>query len=412
MVDSSNPTCPVCGCSGAKVARITLESLLSPDAASRIGHGEYRFCVSPDCDIVYYADPERIADPQRIFVKADMAVRVGIKERTDPRPICYCFNHSIKQIEAEVAETGSSTVLKDITERMQEGCWCETRNPSGRCCLGTVADSIDRAVRARQSGTDENGGTGGTGGSYGDESLRDCCAVSSCTGTGDLDEDRMPVGASRDSSPAQRVGLAAAAGSIATAMLSSACCWIPLLLLALGASAVGVSTFFEKYRLILLGLTGLMLSLGFYLVYFRASACVPGSACAARSSRMRRFSRVMLLVSTVVVIASAAFPKYVGYLLKGDDSDTANLLSATGAEAADLDYELAEFVFDIQGMSCEACAIRLRSELAKVAGVRSVRLSYDDKLARVAALDDSIVPLVIEKTAQTGFTAHARPSKP
>lgn len=117
----------------------------------------------------------------------------------------------------------------------------------------------------------------------------------------------------------------------------------------------------------------------------------------------------MLSVSTVVVITSAAFPQYVGYLLGGGDSDTANLLSATKAEAASFDAALAEFVFDIEGMSCEACAIRLRSELAKVDGVRSVRLDYDAKLAHVAAIDDSIVPLVIETTAQAGFTAHARP---
>ncbi len=38
-----------------------------------------------------------------------------------------------------------------------------------------------------------------------------------------------------------------------TALLSPACCWLPLLLIAFGASAAGVSGFFETYRPYLLG---------------------------------------------------------------------------------------------------------------------------------------------------------------
>ena len=37
-------------------------------------------------------------------------------------------------------------------------------------------------------------------------------------------------------------------GSVVAAVLSSACCWLPLLLLAFGASAAGVSAFFERWR--------------------------------------------------------------------------------------------------------------------------------------------------------------------
>ena len=71
----------------------------------------------------------------------------------------------------------------------------------------------------------------------------------------------------------EKAGMLAATGAVVTAILSSACCWLPLLLLAFGASAVGVSSWFEKYRLIFLGITALMLASGYYLVYFKAPTC-------------------------------------------------------------------------------------------------------------------------------------------
>lgn len=42
--------------------------------------------------------------------------------------------------------------------------------------------------------------------------------------------------------------LAAAWGALVTVVLGSACCWLPLLLVAFGFSAAGVGQFFEQYR--------------------------------------------------------------------------------------------------------------------------------------------------------------------
>ena len=44
----------------------------------------------------------------------------------------------------------------------------------------------------------------------------------------------------------QKVGLWATGGAVISAILSSACCWLPFLLIAFGASAAGVSGFFEE----------------------------------------------------------------------------------------------------------------------------------------------------------------------
>ena len=133
--------CPECGTKGKKVKRITLESLLTPDSALRIGEGRYRFCDATDCDTVYFGDDGTT------FAKSDLTVRVGVKESASPRHVCYCFDHTIEEIDAEVQETGQSTVLDDIKARMKTACWCDTKSPQGACCLGNVANAI-KTIRA------------------------------------------------------------------------------------------------------------------------------------------------------------------------------------------------------------------------------------------------------------------------
>ena len=173
--------------------------------------------------------------------------------------------------------------------------------------------------------------------------------------------------------PGERAGLWAAGGSVISAVAASACCWIPLSLIALGISAGGVSAWFEKYRLLFLGVTAVLLGTGFYFVYFRAPVCAPGSACAAPNPKLRRFNRVMLWVATVVVIASATFPKYVGFLLAG----------SAPAEAAVPAGELTILNLRIEGMTCDGCATIVRSALGDVPGVHSAWAGYPEAKARV-----------------------------
>jgi NAD(P)H-nitrite reductase large subunit len=71
-------------------------------------------------------------------MRGDLTVRVGIKERNGPRHVCYCFNHTIEEIEEEVRRSGTTTVLDDIKTRMKTACWCETKSPQGSCCLASV----------------------------------------------------------------------------------------------------------------------------------------------------------------------------------------------------------------------------------------------------------------------------------
>jgi hypothetical protein len=104
----------------------------------------YYFCDDPACDVVYFP-----ANPQApLFRRGDLLVRVGVKEKDDPIPVCYCFSFTRGDILDEIRSTGRSTVAERITAEVKAGnCACEVKNPSGRCCLGEVARTTKDGLR-------------------------------------------------------------------------------------------------------------------------------------------------------------------------------------------------------------------------------------------------------------------------
>jgi len=110
-------------------------------------------------------------------------------------------------------------------------------------------------------------------------------------------------------SAASSKGVWVVLGSILAAVVASACCWLPLLLLSLGVSAAGVSAKFEPMRPYFLTLTGVLLAAGFYFAYRPAPACSPESGCEQPRPRMRSFQRLMLWAGTLMVIAFSFLPK-------------------------------------------------------------------------------------------------------
>ena len=128
------PLCPVAGTPGKRVSETTLRALLRPERQADVALTRYRFCATPGCDVVYFAE-----DGSHLFTRSDLLVRVGIKEAEAPRPVCYCFGYSVEDMIDEIRMTGRTTVPDRIRTRLEsEGCHCETANPQGSCCLGTV----------------------------------------------------------------------------------------------------------------------------------------------------------------------------------------------------------------------------------------------------------------------------------
>ena len=146
--------CHVCGTPGKRVDTTTMRPMLNDELAAGIDCDQndscangcksvsadtgWRFCDSPDCDVVYFAE-----EGDTSFTKSQLTVSVGVKEKTGERPLCYCFGHSVASIKEEIRTNGHSDSLEDVCKRMNDpGCRCETENPSGSCCLGSVAKGI------------------------------------------------------------------------------------------------------------------------------------------------------------------------------------------------------------------------------------------------------------------------------
>lgn len=174
----------------------------------------------------------------------------------------------------------------------------------------------------------------------------------------------------------------AAAGSVVSAIAASACCWLPLLLLAIGVSAAGVSSAFETFRPVFLGVAALLLGYAFYRTYFRQEVCAPGSSCPV-PRKGQRFNRVMLWVATGLVLVFALFPKYVGLLLaqSGGHVNVSNV----PADAAPV------VTLELKGMSCEACAPHVEKALRGIPGVQAATVSYAESRAKVT-VDPSSPP--------------------
>ena len=145
MAISRSSVCPACGGKGKAVKRATIESLLTAEALGRVSSPDgLRFCATPTCDVAYF----RAGTDER-FGRQDVRVRIGLKESEPPRPVCYCFDHTVEEIEADVAATGTSQILDAITEKCRQGLdRCAETNPQGSCCLGNVRGVL-RAAQAQ-----------------------------------------------------------------------------------------------------------------------------------------------------------------------------------------------------------------------------------------------------------------------
>ena len=266
---------------------------------------------------------------------------------------------------AEVRFLGSPTVLVDgvdiepsARDRNDFGFSCRTYDGAGVPPRALMVAAVESAVAEEE----------GRGVAPVRCETNDGCAPTTAARVAETPESR------------ERTGLWAIGGSVGSAALASACCWGPLVLLGVGASAAGVSTAFERTRPLFLALAAVFLSTGFYLNYFSKRRAVACSTCAAPRPRLRRFNRAMLWVSTVVVLSVALFPNWFPLLLNR---------GATAATASKSLVDAPTVELRIDGMTCEGCAAFIEHTLVQLPGVRSASVVYADRRALVALDPDS-----------------------
>jgi hypothetical protein len=132
--------CISCKSKGKPVSRRTVLLMLKPELLERAMHGSYGFCSERDCSIVYFEDkgPEH-------FTVDDLRMRVGVKVKDDPIPLCYCFGFDENHLRDEIERTGSTSIPDKVSGLIRDGlCACEARNPAGVCCLGEVNKATKR----------------------------------------------------------------------------------------------------------------------------------------------------------------------------------------------------------------------------------------------------------------------------
>jgi len=124
--------CPKCNNAGIKVEIITLQSLLKDSFKENIRlNKSYKICKNEACEIVYFSD-----NKIPFFKKDELKVKATLKDKGLDVNTCYCFNVTRQNILDEIMETGNSTVVEIIKAKMKNpGCFCETSNPEGKCCL-------------------------------------------------------------------------------------------------------------------------------------------------------------------------------------------------------------------------------------------------------------------------------------
>lgn len=191
--------------------------------------------------------------------------------------------------------------------------------------------------------------------------------------------------------------LIAKVGTVISAVMASACCWLPLVLLAVGVSGAGIASAWEVYRPLFIVVTFEFLGAAFYFTYRPKKAAGGGHACCGsetaeasvcfapttkRRFNMMMLNKAMLWVMTVLAVAFLFFPSYVGALV---GTGNENVVTSDMNRAA----------FTIEGMTCEGCAAIAEQAIHNVPGVLAVKVDYQSKRAVVGT--DACCPVPSEE---------------
>ena len=115
--------CPTNGNACVEVSVRTITHHLMRPWEWNPGGQRYFFCDDHDCDVVYFGEDDST------IRKGELRTLVGVKQTSTDTPLCYCYG--IAKSDADMPG-----VRDYVVEQTRAGnCACETRNPSGRCCL-------------------------------------------------------------------------------------------------------------------------------------------------------------------------------------------------------------------------------------------------------------------------------------
>ena len=130
--DTDAQPCPRCGHVGPLVGTAPVRPHL-PDAVD----GEWQHCANEQCEVVYHLGAMTI-DTDSVITQ------VGLKATDKTTPVCFCFAHTADALGEDLAaNNGVSEIKASIKAAIADSqCACEHLNPSGKCCLADVHQTL------------------------------------------------------------------------------------------------------------------------------------------------------------------------------------------------------------------------------------------------------------------------------
>jgi len=157
-------------------------------------------------------------------------------------------------------------------------------------------------------------------------------------------------------------------GAVFAAIASSLCCVLPLVAVVFGLGAFSAASAFETLRPYLLILAFAALAFSFYRIYFRRDDCAEGDACATKP--VSKINQLFLWAGVLAIVTFALAPYYTGYLAATDTMPAATETESQANKTV---------VIDVEGMTCESCAVHISETLKKLKGVVSAEANYPKK---------------------------------
>ncbi len=198
-------------------------------------------------------------------------------------------------------------------------------------------------------------------------------------------------------------------GSLAAGLLASACCIGPLILGAAGLGSLGFAAALAPYRPWFLGLTAVLLGIGFYLAYRPqpAAACGPDGACSVPARR--RNQRIVLWTIAVLAVGLATYPYWGAAAVNARSASVPMSVGRATQPAAPAGSEVV--TLDVSGMTCSACAGEIEARLRQVPGVASADVSFQQSRATVRVVTPTpSMQALVSAVEEAGY--HATPAAP
>ena len=118
--------CPKCDTSCKNVVIRTLYHQVRFPENQDIAPESYYYCPHKNCSVGYFTLTGLIIPKQHLRTVADI----------EYNKLCYCFDIDVAQYMSALEDKSAEAIKSFVIQLTKSGdCGCETRNPSGRCCL-------------------------------------------------------------------------------------------------------------------------------------------------------------------------------------------------------------------------------------------------------------------------------------